>query len=131
MSGASGGDSDTPPTDDSADSAPHGPSQATRSWSSPASIATLRIALEQHAQGNAAGQRQQLRNAIRALCTEAHGHHVPAERVLAELKHMWNTMPGVQSLLDPEARATRVAELVSLCIGEYYADESDSTPHSK
>jgi hypothetical protein len=64
-----------------------------------------------------------LRRAIRALCAAAHQEHLRAEQLLVLLKRALNSLPEVEVLPHDSRRADALAQVISLCIEEFYADQ--------
>jgi hypothetical protein len=87
-------------------------------------------ALHSALQATLAGERtpgapsDDLQRAVCAICEEAHGAGLPAERMLALFKAALHASPEVRRLNDRRARDELLSRVVSLCIREYYAPRS-------
>lgn len=68
------------------------------------------------------GQQEALRAALHALGAEARRVNVPPEQLLILLKTMWHTLPDMQGAATPADRQSLLQRVVSMCIGEYFAD---------
>lgn len=63
-----------------------------------------------------------LRRLLRDLSAEARANGVTAERLLVEFKLLWYALPEVRALRGQQ-QSELLAELVTVCIREYYAAE--------
>lgn len=54
------------------------------------------------------------------LAAEADARQLRAEGMLVALKQIWNALPQVRALQDPQRRDQLLAHLVRLCIDSYY-----------
>jgi hypothetical protein len=62
-----------------------------------------------------------VRAALNTLATVARTDDVPPERLLIELKHALNNVPGLASL-EPEARSDILASVILRAIEAYYGE---------
>ena len=78
----------------------------------------LRAALAGHARGEPISEA--LCDALRLVSRDARVHGITAERLLIDFKLLWYALPEVRTLR-PQQQSDGLAELVTLCIREYYA----------
>jgi hypothetical protein len=78
------------------------------------------------------GRDGDISSALRAIGTEARASGVKAEQLVASLKRVFDALTPPPTLASQEARAKRLAHLVTVCVREYYApvDEAASTDPS-
>ena len=77
----------------------------------------VRTVLAGHVRGEPVGDA--LRTALREVSHEARRRGVTAERVVIEFKLLWHALPEVRTMR-PQQQSDGLAELVTLCIREYY-----------
>jgi hypothetical protein len=79
--------------------------------------------------GSAEGGEADISSALRAIGAEARASGVKAEQLVASLKRVFDSLTPPPTLASQEARAKRLAHLVTVCVREYYApsDEAAST----
>jgi hypothetical protein len=85
-------------------------------------IARLRAALISFA-GNPV-ETTELRDTLCAIAREARQKQIRAEHVLIALKEVWGELPQVRFAHDPREQTRALQQLVTLCIREYYAEDS-------
>lgn len=71
--------------------------------------------------GCADGQDGDISSALRAIGAEARASGVKAEQLVASLKRVFDALTPPPTLASQEARAKRLAHLVTVCVREYYA----------
>ena len=103
------------PPNRSGDDAPASPTPSADRPSAP--MLALRVALAGHARGEAVSDA--LREALREVSRDSRRRGVMAEHVLIEFKLMWYALPEVRTM-HPQQQSDGLAELVTLCIREYY-----------
>lgn len=80
---------------------------------------TLRTALAGHARGEPVSDA--MCDALRAVSRDARARGITAERLLIDFKLLWYALPEVRTLR-PQQQSDGLAELVTLCIREYYGN---------
>ena len=66
----------------------------------------------------------ELRETLCAIAREARQKQIRAEHVLISLKEAWGELPQVRFAHEPREQTRALQQLVTLCIREYYAEES-------
>lgn len=94
------------------------PGDGTALGLSPERVDALRHALGSWARGEEPPPGA-LRDLLCAMSVGARADGIPAERLLVEFKRLWYALPDVRQQRAPQ-QAERLAELVTLCIREYY-----------
>lgn len=85
-------------------------------------VDSVRRALERHVRCADAEPATELRMALHDLAREARQKAVSPEQVLVTLKHIWRSLPEIESARN-QMEQTRVLQcVVSVCIKEYFAD---------
>jgi hypothetical protein len=78
----------------------------------------LRQALAAHGGGD--GTDGEISRALRAIGAEARADGVKAEQLVASLKRVFDSLTPPPTLASQDARAKRLAHLVTICVREYY-----------
>lgn len=84
----------------------------------------LRWALAAHMSRE--GQDGELSRALRAIGADARASGVKAEQLVAALKRVFDSLTPPPTLASQDARAKRLAHLVTVCVREYYAPSSEA-----
>jgi hypothetical protein len=93
---------------------------------SDALIEQLRRAVATYGSGE--GHDADVSRALRAIGAEARVNGVQAEQLVASLKRIFDNLTPPPTLASQEARAKRLAHLVTLCVHEYYTPTDESGP---
>ncbi len=99
------------------DERPNGKS-ARRALSS-ALLAELRSAIAGYV--NPVADDNDISRALRAIGEQARAEGVRAEQLVTSLKRVYNAVVPPPTLASQDARAKRLANLVTICVREYYA----------
>lgn len=75
--------------------------------------------------GCADGRDSDVSSALRAIGAEARASGVQAEQLVASLKRVFDSLTPPPTLASQEARAKRLAHLVTVCVREYYAPSDE------
>ena len=87
----------------------------------PAARLALLAHLETSARAGAPRDAQRAREAMRALCDEAHRHHLRAEQLLHAIKGAWRSLPQVAGMSRTGGARDSLDSFISLCMEEFYA----------
>ena len=91
---------------------------------SSALLARLRTAIAAYvSQG---GDEDDVSRALREIGEQARGAGVLAEQLVTALKRVYDAVVPPPTLASQDARARRLANLVTICVREYYASLSDA-----
>ena len=64
--------------------------------------------------------------ALRAIGAEARANGIKAEQLVASLKRVFDALTPPPTLASQDARAKRLAHLVTVCVREYYAPTAET-----
>lgn len=106
------------------DERPNG--QSARRALSSALLAELRSAVAAYVAP--AADNDDIGRRLRAIGEQARAEGAQAEQLVTSLKRIYNVVVPLPTLASQGARAQRLANLVTICVREYYASWPDSVP---
>jgi hypothetical protein len=81
---------------------------------------SLRGALVRYLRASPTGDSGGLRDALRAMASEARQKSILPEHVLVALKQIWFSLPEVHAMRESSEQARLLQRVVSMCIKEYF-----------
>lgn len=87
----------------------------------PASVNSLKVALQEYLERGSDTPTVSLQSALRSIAAEAREKQMHAEQLLVILKDVWFALPDIGKVQGAELQNRMLQRVVTLCIREYYS----------